>query len=128
MIDLEGKVAFVTAGATGIGFGCAQQIVAAGGSVMICARRKATLVEAAERLGERAAWVVCDVADDASVDAAVAATVERFGALGDVDPSHAVFLDDFHGNVDAARRLGMHGLLVEEDPAAALAELDRLLA
>jgi len=50
------------------------------------------------------------------------------GALGDVDPSHAVFLDDFHGNVDAARRLGMHGLLVEEDPAAALAELDRLLA
>jgi NAD(P)-dependent dehydrogenase (short-subunit alcohol dehydrogenase family) len=81
MPDLAGKVAFVTAGATGIGFGCAREIVAAGGRVMICARREELLTDAVERLGERAAWVVCDVTDDASVDAAVAATVDRFGAL-----------------------------------------------
>jgi NAD(P)-dependent dehydrogenase (short-subunit alcohol dehydrogenase family) len=81
MANLEGKVAFVTAGATGIGLGCAQEIVNAGGRVMICARREDTLRDAAKRLGERADWVVCDVTDDASVDAAVAATVERFGAL-----------------------------------------------
>jgi NAD(P)-dependent dehydrogenase (short-subunit alcohol dehydrogenase family) len=81
MANLEGKVAFVTAGATGIGFGCAQEIVDAGGSVMICARREGTLRDAAKRLGDRAAWVVCDVTDDASVDAAVAAAVDRFGAL-----------------------------------------------
>ncbi len=77
----EGKVAFVTAGATGIGFACAQEIVAGGGRVMICARRENTLVEAAARLGANAAWVVCDVTDDASVDNAVARTVERFGGL-----------------------------------------------
>ncbi len=81
MPDLSGKVAFVTAGATGIGFGCAQAIVAAGGSVMICARREDTLRAAAAALGPRADWVVCDVTDDKSVDDAVAATVRRFGAL-----------------------------------------------
>jgi epoxide hydrolase-like predicted phosphatase len=48
--------------------------------------------------------------------------------LGGVAPEHAVFLDDFHGNVAAARRLGMHGVLVEDDPARALAELERLVA
>lgn len=81
MTDLSGKVAFVTAGATGIGLGCARAIVLAGGRVMICARRQETLEQAADQLGENAAWVTCDVTDDASVDAAVAATLERFGAL-----------------------------------------------
>jgi len=57
MPDLSGRVAFVTAGATGIGFGCAQAIVASGGKVMICARREDTLREAVEKLGPNAAWV-----------------------------------------------------------------------
>lgn len=78
---LDGKIALVTAGATGIGLGCAQAIVEGGGRVMICARREDTLEQAAAELGENAAWVACDVTDDASVDAAVAATVERFGGL-----------------------------------------------
>jgi putative hydrolase of the HAD superfamily len=47
--------------------------------------------------------------------------------LGDVAPEHAVFLDDFPGNVAAARRLGMHGVLVEDDPSGALAELERIV-
>ena len=47
--------------------------------------------------------------------------------LGGIAPEHAVFLDDFPGNVAAARRLGMHGVLVEDDPSSALAELERLL-
>ena len=47
--------------------------------------------------------------------------------IGGVEPQAAVFLDDFHGNVAAARRLGMHGVLVEHDPSGALRELDRLL-
>ena len=81
MSRLDGKVALVTAGATGIGLGCAREIVAAGGRVMICARREDTLREAAKELGENAAWVACDVTDDDSVQAAVDATVERFGAL-----------------------------------------------
>jgi NAD(P)-dependent dehydrogenase (short-subunit alcohol dehydrogenase family) len=81
MTDLKDKVVFVTAGATGIGLGCARAIVEAGGRVMICARRADTLEQAARALGDRAAWVACDVTDDASVDAAIAATVKRFGAI-----------------------------------------------
>jgi NAD(P)-dependent dehydrogenase (short-subunit alcohol dehydrogenase family) len=81
MPDLKDRVVFVTAGATGIGLGCARAVVEAGGRVMICARRADTLEQAARGLGDRAAWVTCDVTDDASVDAAIAAIVERFGAL-----------------------------------------------
>jgi epoxide hydrolase-like predicted phosphatase len=47
--------------------------------------------------------------------------------LGGIEPSRSVFLDDYPGNVEAARRLGMFGIVVETDPAPALAELDRLL-
>ena len=35
--------------------------------------------------------------------------------LGGTAPEAAVFLDDFHGNVAAAERLGIRGILVEED-------------
>lgn len=41
------------------------------------------------------------------------------------DASRAVFLDDFGPNVDAAKALGLHGILVEH-PDPAMAELRRL--
>lgn len=81
MASFEGKVAFVTAGATGIGLGCARSIVAGGGRVMICARRENTLRASAQELGPSASWIVCDVTDDKSVEDAVSATVERLGPL-----------------------------------------------
>jgi NAD(P)-dependent dehydrogenase (short-subunit alcohol dehydrogenase family) len=81
MPNMEGKVAMVTGGATGIGFACAQALVEAGAQVMICARREEVLKEACASLGEQSEAVVCDVGDEASVEAAVQATVERFGGL-----------------------------------------------
>lgn len=48
--------------------------------------------------------------------------------LGVAAPEHAVFLDDFHGNVAAAERLGMRGILVEEDHRPAIEALRALLA
>lgn len=47
--------------------------------------------------------------------------------LGGVAPERAAFLDDYPGNVAAARRLGMHGIVVEPDPTVALAHLDALM-
>ena len=47
--------------------------------------------------------------------------------LGVTAPERAVFLDDAPGNVDGARRAGLHAVLVE-DVATALRELDELLA
>ena len=47
--------------------------------------------------------------------------------LGGTAPEAAVFLDDFHGNVAAAERLGMRGILVEEDHRPAMQALRALL-
>ena len=47
--------------------------------------------------------------------------------LGGVEPASAVFLDDAPGNVDGARKAGLHAILVS-DVDDALAELDALLA
>ena len=51
-------------------------------------------------------------------------TLEQLG----VAPENAVFLDDAPGNIVAARAVGMHAILVEDDHSGAFAELDRLLA
>jgi epoxide hydrolase-like predicted phosphatase len=47
--------------------------------------------------------------------------------LGDVSPRECLFLDDAASNVEAARRLGMRGVVVETDLRDALAALDALL-
>ncbi|MFM7140956.1 MAG: HAD family hydrolase [Alphaproteobacteria bacterium] len=50
------------------------------------------------------------------------------GLLGGVAPDRAVFLDDFEGNVVAAERIGMRGILVGDDWPEAIARLRDLLA
>ncbi len=52
-------------------------------------------------------------------------TLER---LGGVAPERTTFLDDAPGNVLAAAALGIHAIRVEDDPAPAMAELEKLLA
>ena len=47
--------------------------------------------------------------------------------LGNAAPESAVFLDDFHGNVAAAERLGIRGILVDDDHRPALQALRVLL-
>lgn len=81
MSRFDGKVGFVSGGGTGIGLACAQAIVAGGGRVTLAGRREAVLRDAARTLGAGADWACCDVTDDRSVDAAVAAVIERHGAL-----------------------------------------------
>lgn len=44
-----------------------------------------------------------------------------------VAPANAAFVDDMPANVDAARDLGMHGIVVGADPAPAMAELRALV-
>jgi NAD(P)-dependent dehydrogenase (short-subunit alcohol dehydrogenase family) len=81
MPRFEGKLGFITGGATGLGLACAQAIVRAGGRVMIAGRREQVLRDAAKTLGPLADWNVCDVTRDESVDAAVDCAVQRGGAL-----------------------------------------------
>jgi NAD(P)-dependent dehydrogenase (short-subunit alcohol dehydrogenase family) len=53
-MKLEGKIAVVTGGSTGIGFAIAKRFVAEGATVYITGRRQAELDEAAQAIGERA--------------------------------------------------------------------------
>lgn len=48
--------------------------------------------------------------------------------LGGIAPEASVFLDDAPGNITAAQALGIHAILVEDDPTAALGELADALA
>jgi putative hydrolase of the HAD superfamily len=52
-----------------------------------------------------------------------ALTLERLGVAAD----RAAFLDDVASNCEGARRTGLHAILVEPDPAPAIAELRTLL-
>ena len=50
-------------------------------------------------------------------------TCERLG----ITPSEGVFVDDNADNVAAARKVGLHAVHFQDDPWAALAELDEIL-
>ena len=89
--DLSGKVAIVTGGATGIGFGSARALVDAGASVVLFGPDAAALDTAVAKLGaDRAAAVTGDVRFSADVERLVGATLERFGGIDIIVNSAAV--------------------------------------
>jgi NAD(P)-dependent dehydrogenase (short-subunit alcohol dehydrogenase family) len=74
-LDFKGRHAVVTGGATGLGFAIAQRLLASGGTVTLWDRDERGASAAASRLGKGASHVVVDVADEASVQAAVKSTL-----------------------------------------------------
>ena len=58
---LDNKIALITGGGTGIGFGIASCFVAAGATVVITGRRKEVLEEAVSKLGSNAHYVTGDI-------------------------------------------------------------------
>lgn len=80
--DLKGKVALVTGAARGIGHATARALVARGASVVIVDLDQEACTRAAAEIHDaRAFGVACDVTDRSAMQRAVAAAVERFGAL-----------------------------------------------
>ena len=82
--DLTGKVAVITGGNRGLGFGVALAMAQSGANIAILCRDKAKAQEALEELkqyGGKYASFDCDVVDMVSVRAAVAAVVEEFGGI-----------------------------------------------
>jgi 3-oxoacyl-[acyl-carrier protein] reductase len=76
-LDFAGRHAVVTGGATGLGYGIAQRLIASGGSVTIWDRNGEAATKAAWSLGAKAFALTVDVTQQPSVAKAVAATLAQ---------------------------------------------------
>ena len=79
--SLDGKVALVTGGNSGLGRAVALALRNAGARVAIGGRRAARNAQALESLGPQAAAFELDVSDEASVERAFGETIARFGRI-----------------------------------------------
>jgi NAD(P)-dependent dehydrogenase (short-subunit alcohol dehydrogenase family) len=79
--DVNGRTVFVTGAARGIGAASAERLHAKGANVALVGLEPERLEENAARLGDRAIAFEADVTDLESLERAVSATVERFGAI-----------------------------------------------
>ncbi|HDR8918221.1 TPA: SDR family oxidoreductase [Burkholderia vietnamiensis] len=101
MTALAGKVAIVTGGATLIGAAVAQDLVRAGACVAIVDLDVQNGARVADTLGEHAIFIATDIADDRAIEHAVAAVVERFGAIDLLINLACSYVDD---GIRATRR------------------------
>jgi NAD(P)-dependent dehydrogenase (short-subunit alcohol dehydrogenase family) len=77
----SGRVAIVTGGGSGIGAACAQSLARAGVHVVIADRSIAAAHAVCKELGPGSAALEVDVADEASCQRMVDATLEQFGRV-----------------------------------------------
>jgi len=80
-MDIKGKVAIVTGGASGLGEATVRRYVANGAKVAIFDMNDARGNALAAELGDAVIYQNVNVADEAAVEKAIAATVEAFSAV-----------------------------------------------
>lgn len=93
---LAGKRTIVTGAGRGIGLAICRAMAAEGADVLLLGRSETALASAADEIiaaGGSAWWRSCDVRDDAQIDAAVKAAVDRWGRI-DVLANNAGIDDD----------------------------------
>lgn len=84
MLNLKGKVAFVTGGASGIGEACSLMLAKQGAAVAVIdlnLEHAQKVVDAIVADGGKAIALIADVADEAQIAKAVADTVAQLGGL-----------------------------------------------
>ncbi|MEL6810532.1 MAG: SDR family oxidoreductase [Bacteroidota bacterium] len=115
MKNLFGKVALITGGTKGIGYGIAEAFLKQGMNVAITGRSSESIRESLRGLNEwgndssYAIGMVADVRDYESMENAVAQTVEEFGTIdvvianagvGHFAPIHQLTLKQWHETID----------------------------
>ena len=102
-MTLKGKTLFVTGASRGIGLAIALRAARDGANVVIAAKSNVrhprlpgtihTAAAAVEAAGGKALAVACDIREEAEIEAAVAAAVEKFGGIDIcVNNASAIFL------------------------------------
>ncbi|WP_240416019.1 SDR family NAD(P)-dependent oxidoreductase [Paenibacillus periandrae] len=78
---LDGKLALITGGGTGLGLGMSHAIVNAGGRVVITGRREDRLKSACEELGSSSVYVPHDITQLKTIPGLVQKVEEQFGPI-----------------------------------------------
>jgi NAD(P)-dependent dehydrogenase (short-subunit alcohol dehydrogenase family) len=84
VFNLDGKVAIVTGGGTGLGKAICNALASAGANVVVSARRQGPINETAAQVrkwGRKAVAISADVTNAKQVDAMVKKTMAEFGRL-----------------------------------------------
>ncbi|MFD3580838.1 SDR family NAD(P)-dependent oxidoreductase [Streptomyces sp. NPDC058683] len=114
---LKGRIALVTGGTTGLGFGAAKRLIEEGATVYITGRRKDVLDAAAEKLGASATGIQADVTSKADM-LRVAETIKA--AHGHLDilfanagGGHATPLDELtEEQIDSELGINIKGVIL----------------
>ena len=110
MTRMEGKVAAITGGASGIGAGTVRRFVEEGGKVLICDLDEEKGSALASELGDATGFLRTDVSKEEDVAAMIAETTDRFGRLdvlfnnagfgGALGPIENTTVDDYDLTMD----------------------------
>jgi len=128
MARLKNKVAIVTGGTKGIGYGIAAEFLKEGAKVVLCGRNQETGVTAAAELGNldgQVVFVPGDVGDIESLDDSITQTIDHFGRLdiyvanaGINDPEKTHFLDITPEQYDKIMDINLRGMFFGGQRAA----------
>lgn len=80
--SLEGNIAFISGGGTGLGFAMASAMIEAGAQVVIAGRRRDVLDRAVEELGTKAYAVVLDITEPNACEECATMLAEKLGPIG----------------------------------------------